>query len=108
MENTSPSPAETLHIDRLSDFAPICLKFLPGRVVCDISAQGQEAEEDAKRLAASWNALKDIPLKVLEGRPDAVTKSFHVLAACMYAVHELEAGRTDLALNALKEAINAA
>ena len=104
MENTPPE----LHVDRHSPHAAICLKPYPGEIVCDIDRTGDSAESDARRLASSWNALRHVPLDVLENRPEAATRPFHVLASCMYALHEMEAGRTDLALAALKEAIKAA
>lgn len=77
-----------------------------GRAIADVE-QGKtpEAEWNARRLVASWNALKDVPLEVIEKRPDAAQKPFHLLAACMYALHELEAGRTELAAATLREAV---
>jgi len=57
-EPTAPSHTPgPWHIDRLSDYSPICIKPYPGRIVCDIDGTDPEAEANAALIAAAPELL---------------------------------------------------
>lgn len=46
------------HIDRLSNCSPICIKPVPGTVVCDIGGTDAESEANAQLIAAAPELLE--------------------------------------------------
>lgn len=45
------------HVDRQSQYSKICIKPLPGRVVCDIDGDDAEAEANAHLIASAPELL---------------------------------------------------
>jgi hypothetical protein len=61
MQNASTSPAHTAgpwFVDRQSPYSAICIKPIPGKIVCDIEGADAEAEANASLIAAAPELLE--------------------------------------------------
>lgn len=54
----TPHTTGPWHIDRQSPHSPICIKPYPGRIVCDIQGTDEEAESNARLIAAAPDLLE--------------------------------------------------
>lgn len=56
--NTRPTPtAGPWFVDRRSPYSALCIKPYPGRIVCDVEGSDDEAEANARLLAAAPELL---------------------------------------------------